>query len=640
MNYDEMKSALLEASDAYYNGTKNTMSDAGFDNLKDQFAKLYPNDPFLKMIGCKPSENSVWKKVKHQIPMCSCNKVNTTEEFEKWAKDNGLYNKALVSSEKLDGISLSIDYVDGKLIKGTTRGDGTIGEDITPNVLRMQNVKGTLPVKYTGSLRGEVMMKHGDLDDVNKICEQRKERGYSNVRNGASGIARGFDGKYTEYLYVEYYYASGEFKTKSDVYDFIEKLGLKTCTHIVGTFSDVVKFYRNYEDKVRAEINHDIDGLVIEPNDIATLNELGLKNENLRGQIAWKFSSIKKTTTIESVDWQLGNSGRLTPVAILSPVKMGGVTVQRASLHNYDMMKELEPYKGAKCVISRRNDVIPYVESVEFPQKNSTPDYFKAPTKCPSCGEELTFGEIFLTCDNEDCAGGKIGNLRKWIKKLDLKGIGTGIVEKLFEYGLIKIPSDFYLLKPEMISGLEGFGSSSANKIVDIIQSKKELTLSEFISGLNIPNFSGKTAELLEKNGFDTVQKILDAKKSDLITIKGIEVTTAMAILSGLKKKVDVIKSLESVGITIKEKKKMAKVTKENAFTGKKVVFTGALEMKRDDAQKMVEEVGGECPSSLSKNTDFLVIADPDSTSAKAQAARKYGTKLISEDEFKKILGI
>ena len=638
MNYDEMKSALLEASDAYYNGTENTMTDAGFDNLKDQFADKYKDDPFLSTIGAPPSENSTWKKVKHKISMNSCNKVNTVDEFEKWLTSSGLAREELVGSEKLDGISLSIDYVDGKLIKATTRGDGKIGEDITPNALRFQNVKAELPIKYTGSLRGEVMMKHEDLDAVNAICKQRGERGYTNVRNGASGIARGLDGQYTEYLYVEYYFASGDFETKTDMYYFIDNMDLVTCAHFSGTFKEIERMYNDYEEAIRAELNHDIDGLVIEPNTIELLYDLGMKHDNFRGQIAWKFSSIKKPTTIIDVVWQLGNSGRLTPVAILAPVKMGGVTVQRASLHNYDMMNELEPYKGAKCIVSRRNDVIPYCESIEFPPKNSKPDYFKAPTQCPVCNEKTKIDGVFLVCDNEECQGGKIGNLKKWIKKLDLLGIGPGIISSLFDAGLVKIPSDFYQLTPDMICNLEGFGDSSAKKIVDTIQSKKELTLAEFIGGLNIPNFSGKTAELLEKNGFDTVKKILNAQENELTAIKGIEITTARAILEGLQKKVDIILGLSYVGITIKEKTKVAKGTKENAFTGKKVVFTGALEIKRAEAQRMVMEVGGECPSSLSKDTAFLVIADPTSTSSKAQKARKFGTQLISEDEFMKII--
>ncbi len=632
MNYQEMKNAILKACDAYYNDIP-IMSDLDFDKLKDQFAEKYVGDPLLSAIGAPPPENSKWKKVKHNIPMCSCNKVNTIEEFEKWARGNGLVDVDLVASEKLDGISLSIDYKDGKLIKGTTRGDGEIGEDITPNVLRMKNVKSELPISYTGSIRGEVLMSHSDLEEVNAVRRMRGKKEYENVRNAASGIARGYDGQFTDYLFVHFYYASGDFKKKIEVYKFIEDyLGLKVCTHVVGSLRRIEVFYDDYEKRIRETLDHDIDGIVIEPDDLSILDKLGKKHNNWRGQIAWKFVNVRKATTIKDVVWQVGGSGRLTPVAILEPVKMVGVTIQRASLHNYDLFNELEPYKGANCVVSRRNDVIPYIESIEFPKKNSNPNYFKAPRTCPVCNERTTIDGVFLVCDNDECRGGITGNLKKWIKKLDLKGIGPGIVSALYDAGLVKIPSDFYLLEEKDIANLEGFGTSSAKNIVEIINSKKELTLSEFIGGLNIPNFSGKTAELLEKNGFDTVKKICNAQEYELTKIKGIEITTARAILKGIQKKTEVITALMDVGIIVKKKQEVKKGG--NPFTKKKVVFTGALSIKRKEAQDMVKNVGGECPGSLSKNTDFLVIADPNSNSTKAQKARKFGTKLINEATF------
>jgi DNA ligase (NAD+) len=367
MKYEEMKRKLVEACDSYYNKSFSTISDKEFDTLKDEFTRLYPNDPFLKTIGAQVPESSEWDKAKHKIPMYSCNKVNTVEEFVDWAKDNGIANEEMITSEKLDGISLEIEYSNGKLTKAITRGDGTTGEVITPNVLRMQNVKEVLPISYSGSLRGEIMLRINDFKAVNYLCDIRGEKQYQNVRNGASGISKGFDGKYTEYLYIKYYFASGDFKTKTEMYDFIEKdLELKTCKHFVGNIETAKLVYNEYEMSARSSLDHEIDGLVIEPNEIAKLNDLGMKGENYRGQIAWKFIAEKKQTRIVDIHWQLGNSGRLTPVAEVEPIHVGGVTITRASLHNYGNFMKLKPYKGAVCVISRRNDVIPYVEQI-FP---------------------------------------------------------------------------------------------------------------------------------------------------------------------------------------------------------------------------------------------------------------------------------
>jgi DNA ligase (NAD+) len=650
MNYEEMKSALLQANDSYYNKSFSTMSDAGYDNLKDEFTRLYPNDPLLKTIGAPIPETSEWEKSKHNIPMTSCNKVNTTDEFVKWAKDNKLHIEELMTSEKLDGISLSIDYVDGKMVRATTRGDGVIGENIMANVLRMQNVKEILPLPFTGSLRGEIMMKMEDFKAVNLVCEQRGERLYQNVRNGASGIAKGYDGKYTEYLYIEYYnaiYADvdyfsavGDFQTKQEVYDFIEEdLGLKTCKHFLGNIETTKLVYNEYEQDVRAGLNHAIDGLVIEPNNISKLISLGMLSENYKGMIAWKFTSEKRKTRVVDVEWQLGNSGRITPVIIMETVEIMGVKVSRASVHNLEMFLGFNFHKCDLVLVERANDVIPQIcENLSNHPGATRGMKLGVPSVCPECGEKVSDEGIFLICRNETCCGNEIGNLTKWVKKLELKGIAKATIEKLYEAGLVKSPSDFYHLRKEMICEIEGFGSRSAEMIIDTLNNKKEVTFGEFVGGLNIPNFSDKTAELLEENGLDTFQKILQKSEDDLSSIHGIGMITARAIREGISKKINVINQLETMGIKIKIKeKKMVNI--ENPFAGKKVVFTGALNIKRAEAQKMVIDVGGECPSSLSKDTDYLVIADSDSTSSKATKAKSYGTKIINEENFFKLLG-
>jgi DNA ligase (NAD+) len=544
-----------------------------------------------------------------------------------------------MTSEKLDGISLSLDYAKGKLIKATTRGDGITGEDITVNVVRMQNVKKELTVSYTGSLRGEIIMKITDFNALNKICEQRGERPYTNVRNGASGIAKGFDGKYCEYLTVQYYYASGDFKTKKEVYDFIEQdCLLITCPHYFGNTNVAINIYNQYEDHFRADLDHAIDGLVIEPNDISVLNKLGMKSENYRGMIAWKFTSSKAKTKIISVEWQLGNSGRITPVIVMEPVDLVGVTIQRASVHNLAMFLDFDFHVGDTILIERANDVIPQICQNMSKGTKRTGVKLETPKGCPSCGHQLTNGGIFLLCENDECEGNLVGSITKWVKKLELKGIAKATIQSLFDAELIKTPADLYRLKWEMLLGIEGFGKNSAKKIVETLNSKKEVTLGEFIGGLNISNFSDKTAELLEKNGLDTIDKIMDASVENLSNIKGIGNLTAIAIQDGLVNKIGVINGLASVGITIKKKVVMMKSNKNNVFTGKKVVFTGAMNIKRADAQHMVKEVGGDCPDSLAKDTDYLVVADPRAISEKIKKAAKYGTNVISEEDFMKMV--
>lgn len=639
MDYNEIKRNLLEASDSYYNKSFSIISDAEFDKLKDEFTEHWPDDPFIKTIGAPVPENTKWNKVKHLIPMRSCNKVNTVDEFTKWLSSVGLMDQDIVISEKLDGISLSLDYQKGNLIRATTRGDGTIGEDITTNVLRMQNVKQKLPIPYTGSLRGEVMLKKKDFDSVNLVCEARGERTYQNVRNGASGIARNYDGKYCEYLYVEYYYASGDFTTKTSVYDFIDyDLGLKTCKHFVGNAETAKIVYNEYEEEIRAGLDHAIDGLVIEPNRIEIIENLGLLHDNWKGMIAWKFTSDKARTRILDVQWQLGDTKRLTPVAILETVELNGVNVSRASVHNLEIFRSFNFHKGDVVLVARNGDVIPQIyNNLSNHHGNERGEKINVSMACPVCGENSSEDGVFLVCKNDKCKGGQIGNLKKWVKKLDLKGIAEATLEKLYDAGYVKTPADLYKLEPHLICEIDGFKTRSASRIIETLNSKKEVTLSEFIAGLNIPNFSGKTAELLEKNGFESVKKMMNAQEYELTEIKGVGIETARSIIKGLQKKIKIIEELIGVGITIKSREENSNTG--NPFSGKKVVFTGALNIKRKDAQTLVKSVGGECPSSLSKDTDYLVMADVNSTSSKANKARSYGTEILSEDQFIKMIG-
>jgi len=275
----------------------------------------------------------------------------------------------LIISEKLDGISIDVSYVDGKISEAITRGDGTTGENILKNVIRMKNVKKELPIPFTGSLRGEILLKKEDLKSVNFICRNRKENEFQNVRNGACGIARRFDGKYSEYLFILYYDATVEFETKKDVFDFIKnELKIEVCKHYVGNIETAKIVYNEYEESIRAELEYEIDGLVVSLNDLKLSEKLGLKNNNPVGSIAWKFNTKKAKTRIKDVEWQIGDTNRLTPIVVFETVEINGVHISRASLHNYKNFLKMKPYKGAVCIISRRNDVIPFCEEI-FPAR-------------------------------------------------------------------------------------------------------------------------------------------------------------------------------------------------------------------------------------------------------------------------------
>lgn len=642
---ETIRQKLIGASNEYYNNDDSILTDEEFDFLKDELRNLNPNDSFLKQIGAEVKEDSHWEKHEHEVPMYSCNKVVNDSEFDKWVNDNNLKNLNLVTSEKLDGMSLSMNYEKGKLISAVTRGDGLIGEDITRNVIKMQNVKQNLSFPYTGSLRGEVIFKAKDFETMNNLREKAGEKQLKNPRNGASGTAKEESGKYSKYLTVLYYNATGDFKTKQEIYDFLESTGLETCPHYFGNCVLTKELYKSYEESKRAKLEYDIDGLIVECDDIGTMKKLGILNENLRGQIAFKFTSMKAKTKILDISWHGGRSGKWTPVAILEAVHIGGVTVQKASLANIANFERLALCKDDNVLISRRNDVIPYVEEVIKRNGNKK---FEIPTNCPICNSILENDGTFLTCVNQDCDGNILGNIQKWVKNLDLKGIAKATLETIYDADLIEEPADLYKLTVKDVLGLEGFAQKSAEKVIEILNNKKEITLAEFVAGLNIANFSNSTVELLENNGYDTVEKIQNVKINELIGIHGIGEETAKAIVEGMTKKKTVIKNLLNVGITIKSKERKASM-KNGKLAGKTFMFTGKINrinpetdknFTREDMERFVEENGGSNSPSLNKETNFLVQADPTSTSSKSVKAKKYGTEIISEESFFQMIGM
>ena len=660
MSKEEMKALLLKAADAYYNKSNSIISDAEFDKLYDEFKSLHPNDPFLKTLGSPVDRSSAWEKATHKIPMGSLDKVTNSTEFHIWHSKHNIYDFCV--SEKLDGISIDLEYEKGKLICAITRGDGEIGEDITANVVRMQNVRkhlaetvhyygnmSTHKEPFTGSLRGEIILKQKDYESIVAIQKLRGEEPLKNLRNGASGVAKKRDGKYSEYLSIVYYDVTKETSTKAAKFHFIkDNLGLPTAfIHLVddGSIPDVIDIYDDYEAIRRASLDYEIDGLVVECNDIDQYTRLGSTDGRPKGATAFKFTSIKKETTILDVTWQLGKSGTITPVAELEPINIGGVTVKRASLANLENFKYMNLHYGDIVLVSRRGDVIPYVEKVVSSVVNNK--VIEHITNCPVCDTPTKVDGKFLVCPNPECDGSKIGDLKKWASVTEMQSLGMGgkTLEKLFDEGLVADVADLYTLQTSQLENLEGFGKRSAEKIVEIIDNKRELPLAEFIGGLNIRNFSTSMVELLVENGYDTLDKIFALNLETLVSIKGIEEKTATTFLKGLNLKLEVINKLLKNGVKIKENKIMENSNDGN-LSGKSFCFTGAVQAldesgkryKRGKLESLVKENGGEVKS-VSSGLTYLVQADPSSQSSKTKKALGLGIPVISDVDFLKMLG-
>jgi DNA ligase (NAD+) len=649
--FDEAKdivTLLRKASDSYYNQSESIISDAEYDQKKDRLVSLYEKvlipkksidsafvkevEEFLNQIGA-PVTVSEWKKSRHKTPMTSLNKVNTQAEFEKWCQEIG--DSHYIILDKVDGGSLDIVYDNGKLIQAITRGDGFEGEEITQNVIKMKNVKPMIP-GFTGNLKGEIVMLREDFDALNSISD----REYKNPRNTATGLCKTLDGVNVDYLSVLFYDIdddSDSFDTEEQKLKKIESMGLTTCFWKKVTVKEAIDVFNDYEANVRVNLNFDIDGMVLRANSITKQEQHGMLGGNPKAKIAWKFKPMQKETYLRDVEWGIGGSRRITPVGILEPTKMGGVTITRCSLYNVDMFREFGYAKDCKVLLIRANDVIPKI------LKNLTKGEgipFEIPTTCPACGGEAKIEGANLMCTNDDCSGLGTGNLERWVKELGIDELGTKTIETFYEKSLVREPADFYKLSVQQIANLNRMGDKSATKIVNNLRAKMQLTLPDLIAGLNMPNFSRQTAETLLNAGYDDVVKIFNAQEHDLVNIKGIGEKTAQQIVKGIRSKGIVIKNLFDVGITIKLPEKVK--VDSNKLAGKSFCFTGAIQstkpdgkrFTRDDMHAIVKANGGKVEDSVKRGLSYLVMAVPSSTSGKAQKARELGTAVLSETDF------
>lgn len=631
----ELEKNITDARTAYYNdkvtGVK-PVSDKVYDAWIDELRILDPKNTAVTSVGA-PVHVSAWKKAKHQIPMGSLDKVNTITEFEKWVTDHCPKGDLFVS-EKLDGLSIELIYENGKLVQGITRGDGDIGEDITQNVVKMGGVPRAIKGStFTGSFRGEIILT--------KTNHKKYFADKANPRNAASGTSKRLDSVGSEHLDILLYQVIGDtdFKTEEAQFNFLLAAGCKTpnfkvvpsqvTVHgVVKRAVDLIKAaWGDYQAGIRETLDYDIDGLVIRLNDMAAQLALGEKDMRPKGAIAWKFANEAMESTIIGIEWQVGNSGRLTPVATVNPVTLVGATVTRASLYNLAYIEELGLDIGAKVLVARANDVIPRIEELI----KGTGKVHRPPTKCPQCQGDVDMIGENLTCLNSTaCPAQVIGRIKNWVNELNILDLGETLIEKLVTAGLVVHVSDLYTLTKKDLASLDRMGDRSAEVVYDSLWSHSPITLDIFLGGLSIPMIGSSTIRLIMDAGYDTLEDIMDMTLDEMEAISGIGPGRAKSLYDYLVEYEDVIDALQTNGLNIKDRI-------IGTLSGKTFCFTGAMKNKRAFLEQKVADCGGAIKSSVGKGLGYLVIADVNSTSSKAQAARKFGTKLISEEDFIKM---
>lgn len=629
---NELVSLIKRYQTSYYNG-EGEISDAEFDALWDELKNLDPENEILKKIG---TDSGNFAKLRHVMPMGSQEKAANPEQFLGWASKH-VYDEYFVEF-KLDGASLELQYEHGKLVHAVTRGDGTIGDDITVNAKKMNGVAAALfdlagnLIDYSGGIRGEVIMTH----DVHK----EKFSDKANCRNAANGLMKRKDGEGCEYLKLIVYDAfspSGNqpFNDEESKINWLKSCGFNTVPLKICKSPQEVIEYRSHVMDIRNQLEYDIDGLVIKERQINFQDASRARPDR---QIAFKFSLEEAVTILRSVDWSV-NGGTYTPVAVFDEVELNGTKVQRASLANPDTMKALGVKIGCKVVVVKRGEIIPKIESVIHEDALcESPVVF--PDKCECCGSKLIDNGSRLYCPNKKCSKRILHQLLKWVQVADIRDLGETLVTQLFEKGKVQSISDLYKLSAEDLTPFflneESLAaekkSLGAEKVAASIQNHRKMALSVFVAGFDIEGIGETTVEKLVAAGFNTLNALLNMTVEQASAVYGFAEILAKTAVDGLNENALEMRFLAENFVEIVQ-------DSAGKLVGKSFCFTGELHsMKRNDAEALVKANGGTCKSSVTKDLSYLVTNDVSSGSSKNQKAVKFGIPVINEEQFFKML--
>ena len=644
---DALAKRIETLRDAYYNGTP-LVGDYAYDLLEDELRLLAPNHPILAKVGAPvpsgPLVGGGWPKVTHTIPMTSLNKAQTLGEMQAWI--GAAPAPHYMITDKLDGLSVSLRYENRRLVQALTRGDGLVGEDITRNVLLMKGAVTYLPAKLPDGrptptnvwVRGEMIVTRSDF--------AAHFHGESNPRNTASGTAkRQSDPSKCAYVTVMAYQFLPNgvpLDCKKFELEDLATLGfLVPNWQIVNTLKEAEVYYATYVATTRKSLDYEIDGLVIDVDDSETRETLGDLNGRPKGAIAWKFPHEEKPTTLRAIRWQVGNSGRITPVAEFDAVTLVGASIKQASLHNVSnittIVEELRKgetllCEGDQILVSRRNDVIPFVENLFSSGDLSKP--FLVPTACPCCQAGLVRDGEYLLCKNLDCEAQASGAIKRWISKIGVLNFGETLIDTLVECGMVNDIADLYALDPVVVASLDMNGrrvGATADKAITNLNAKKALPLHVLVGSIGISPLIGRSmCQTIENAGYDTLSKMLKARVGELAAVPGVGGTKAQAFVEGFQAKVGLIaKLIGEAGITI--------ATVSGPLLGQSFCFTGFRDANLEGA---LVGAGATIKSSAGKGLTYLVALDPNSGSGKLQAAMKNGTKVISVPDAKAMVGL
>lgn len=633
----------------YYVYDNPTISDAEYDKLYYELVDLekelgysLPNTP-TKRVGDYVLPG--FKKRKHEIPLYSLNKVKDFADLKKWQDDmrKATNNPNLTFSleYKYDGLKVVIKYQNGHYKSATTRGNGKIGEDVTAQVKTIRSVPMTIPCKSTLTVQGECMMTNSAFEEYNKTAEIPLK----NPRNGVAGAVRNLDPKETAKRMLDFFcydvllLENKQFATQTEMHQFIIEQGFKTGDYF-KTLSSLKQAEEeiNRIDKVKENLDVMIDGMVIKVDDCLCRENIGYTEKFPKWAMAFKFKPIEQSTILRDVVWQVGRTGKITPIAILDPVELSGATVSRATLNNTQDIERKNISINSRIFVRRSNEVIP--EVMGLAERADNAQDIIAPEICPSCGEKLhTIGANLFCLNHKGCFDQIIDRLTHFVSRdaFNIEGLSEKTLKVLFEKFKIAYPYELYNLTADMLVGLEGFKDKKISNLIESINKSKTIEWANFIFALGIMNIGKKTAYTLSKI-YPDLKSLQNATVDELICIEDIGSIVATSIVEFFADEDNIlnINKLFGAGVTIKQ---LEQAETNEHFTGKTIVLTGSLtNFTRPDLTKILQNMGANVTSSVSKNTDMVIVgADAGSKLDKAQ---QLGIRLVFEDELLKLLKI
>lgn len=649
---EELTKLLNDAGYRYYVLDDPTMPDFEYDRLLRELEDLEKANPELalpdsptKRVGGQAV--NTFGEVTHAVPLMSLQDVFSLEELDDFlVRTKEAVPGAQFSVEpKIDGLSVALEYVDGRFVRGATRGDGNVGEDVTENLRTIRSI----PMALEGAparliVRGEVFMPKKTFHALNEALEENGEKTFANPRNAAAGSLRQKDPKVTakrklDILVFNVQLAEGKtFASHAETLEYLKSLHFKVIPYKL--LSDVEKISKEVIriNEEREKLSCDIDGAVIKLDDLAARERLGNTAKFPRWAVAYKYPPEEKETLVEDIVIQVGRTGVLTPKAVVAPVRLAGTTVTNATLHNQDFISRLDIRIGDTVRIRKAGEIIPEILEVNLSKRPEGTQPYLLPKKCPVCGAAVERDEdgAFLRCTGAECPAQLSRNIAHFVSRdaMDIEGLGSAIVDSLIEKGAIRSPADIYYLTMDELSGLWKSGAKAAQKLLDAIAASKSQDVSRLIFALGIRQVGAKTGKSLAV-AFGSLDKLMEATLEELTQVPDIGEVTAESICEWFAQPQSrhMVRRLKEAGVNFESKR----VVTDTRFAGKTIVLTGALSrFTREEATEKIELFGGKASGSVSKKTSFVVAGE--NAGSKERKARELGIPVLTEDEFLEML--